>query len=221
MNRLKQVRTTIRKESGKKLQAFTLLTTLLVALIVFSLGLVLDGYSKIRMLDQYLCEVPVIVQEREDEFTARSHVFEEDVMSRGELGARIYRDYSGLSSKEKLEKICSVVCAESVSLMDERGTLLSTTGTKMPEDQFKTRIATLKMRTPVLELYSPSKENGEDSEAQDGTAFVMFPISTDDGRRLVFEVRAYDERGQIGQGTHERFIIKLQRFLEKTEAKKG
>ena len=57
MNRLKQVRTTIRKESGKKLQAFTLLTTLLVALIVFSLGLVLDGYSKIRMLDQYLCEV--------------------------------------------------------------------------------------------------------------------------------------------------------------------
>ena len=42
-----------------------------------------------------------------------------------------------------------------------------------------------------------------------------------DGRRLVFEVRAYDERGQIGQGTHERFIIKLQRFLEKTEAKKG
>ena len=57
MNRLKQVRTTIRKESGKKLQAFTLLTTLLVALIVFSLGLVLDGYSKIRMLDQYLRDI--------------------------------------------------------------------------------------------------------------------------------------------------------------------
>ena len=201
MNRLKQVRTTIRKESGKELQAFTLLTTLLVALIVFSLGLVLDGYSKIRMLDQYLCEVPVIVQEREDEFTARSHVFEEDVMSRGELGARIYRDYSGLSSKEKLEKICSVVCAESVSLMDERGTLLSTTGTRMPEEQFKTRIETLKMRTPVLELYSPSKEKGEDSEAQDGTAFIMFPISTDDGRRLVFEfscrplMNVYNELG--------------------------
>ena len=42
-----------------------------------------------------------------------------------------------------------------------------------------------------------------------------------DGRRLVFEVRAYDECGPIGQGTHERFIIRQQRFLEKVEAKKA
>ena len=42
-----------------------------------------------------------------------------------------------------------------------------------------------------------------------------------DGRRLVFEVRAFDECGPIGQGTHERFIIKQQRFLEKVEAKKA
>ena len=41
-----------------------------------------------------------------------------------------------------------------------------------------------------------------------------------DGRRLVFEVRAFDECGPIGQGTHERVIIRQQRFLEKTEAKK-
>ena len=41
-----------------------------------------------------------------------------------------------------------------------------------------------------------------------------------DGRRLVFDVCAYDECGVIGQGTHERFIIKRQRFLEKTQAKK-
>ncbi len=42
-----------------------------------------------------------------------------------------------------------------------------------------------------------------------------------DGRRLVFEVRAFDERGLIGQGTHERFIIKQQSFLERAEAKKA
>ena len=42
-----------------------------------------------------------------------------------------------------------------------------------------------------------------------------------DGRRLVFEVKAFDACGPIGQGTHERFIIKRQRFLEKTEAKRG
>lgn len=42
-----------------------------------------------------------------------------------------------------------------------------------------------------------------------------------DGRRLVFEVRAFDECGLIGQGIHDRVIVRKQRFLEKAEAKKG
>lgn len=41
-----------------------------------------------------------------------------------------------------------------------------------------------------------------------------------DGRRLVFDVKAYDECGLIGQGTHERFIVKFDRFMEKVNAKK-
>ncbi len=40
-----------------------------------------------------------------------------------------------------------------------------------------------------------------------------------DRRRLVFEVRAYDERGLIGEGCHERFIINEKNFLEKINAK--
>jgi fluoroacetyl-CoA thioesterase len=40
-----------------------------------------------------------------------------------------------------------------------------------------------------------------------------------DGRRLVFEVKAYDECGLIGQGKHERFIIFSEKFLAKTNAK--
>ena len=39
-----------------------------------------------------------------------------------------------------------------------------------------------------------------------------------DRRRLVFRVAAYDECGLIGEGTHERFIIDKERFLEKTYA---
>ena len=41
-----------------------------------------------------------------------------------------------------------------------------------------------------------------------------------DGRRLVFNVKAYDECGLVGQGTHERFIVRLERFMEKAGAKK-
>ena len=40
-----------------------------------------------------------------------------------------------------------------------------------------------------------------------------------DGRRLVFTVKAYDECGLIGQGTHERFIIFNEKFLAKVNAK--
>ena len=36
-----------------------------------------------------------------------------------------------------------------------------------------------------------------------------------DGRRLVFQVSAHDDSGLIGDGTHERVIVHLARFLER------
>ena len=36
-----------------------------------------------------------------------------------------------------------------------------------------------------------------------------------DRRRLVFDVEAHDEKQQIGRGTHERFIINKQKFMER------
>ena len=40
-----------------------------------------------------------------------------------------------------------------------------------------------------------------------------------DGKRLVLTVAAFDERGPIGRGTHERFIVTDERFLAKTARK--
>ena len=40
-----------------------------------------------------------------------------------------------------------------------------------------------------------------------------------DRRRLVFKVAAHDERGLIGEGTHERFIINKARFQAKVDSK--
>ena len=42
---------------------------------------------------------------------------------------------------------------------------------------------------------------------------------SEDGRRVVFDVRAWDEKGPIGKGFHTRAIIKNERFLEKCNAK--
>lgn len=41
-----------------------------------------------------------------------------------------------------------------------------------------------------------------------------------DRRRLVFSVKAYDECGLIGEGSHERFIIDTAKFQAKIDAKR-
>jgi fluoroacetyl-CoA thioesterase len=37
-----------------------------------------------------------------------------------------------------------------------------------------------------------------------------------DGRRLVFQVEAFDEQRKIGEGQHERFIVNLDRFMKRS-----
>ena len=46
-------------------------------------------------------------------------------------------------------------------------------------------------------------------------------VTAVDGKALTFAVTAYDEAGPIGKGTHNRFIIDVERFLAKAEKKKG
>lgn len=41
-----------------------------------------------------------------------------------------------------------------------------------------------------------------------------------EGRRLSFTVEAFDEREKIGEGTHERFVIGVERFLERSRQKR-
>ncbi len=36
-----------------------------------------------------------------------------------------------------------------------------------------------------------------------------------DGRKAEFEVEAYDNAGLIGKGTHERFTVKIDKFMQK------
>lgn len=40
-----------------------------------------------------------------------------------------------------------------------------------------------------------------------------------DGRRLVFSVKAYDEAGLIGEGTHERFVVNNEKFQSRADGK--
>ena len=40
-----------------------------------------------------------------------------------------------------------------------------------------------------------------------------------EGRRLIFNVEAFDECGSIGKGTHERFVINKEKFMARVETK--
>ena len=42
-----------------------------------------------------------------------------------------------------------------------------------------------------------------------------------DGRRLTFRVSARDEKELIGEGTHERIVVNVARFDQRTQAKAG
>lgn len=42
-----------------------------------------------------------------------------------------------------------------------------------------------------------------------------------DGRKLLFGVSAFDEKGLIGQGTHERFVVDAARFMAKAGSKRS
>ena len=44
-------------------------------------------------------------------------------------------------------------------------------------------------------------------------------VTAVDGKKITFEVSAFDEAGEIGRGTHERFIIRPEKFLANAQGK--
>lgn len=46
-------------------------------------------------------------------------------------------------------------------------------------------------------------------------------VTSCDGRKVTFDVEAYDNAGLIGKGTHERFSVKIDKFMLKAEERKN
>ena len=51
------------------------------------------------------------------------------------------------------------------------------------------------------------------------TVYCESTLTEVEGRKLTFSVKAYDNAGLIGEGTHERFIVFSEKFMAKTLAK--
>ncbi len=48
---------------------------------------------------------------------------------------------------------------------------------------------------------------------------VLVEVTEIDGRRITLHVEVWDRQEKVGEGTHERFIIDVERFLKRVEAK--
>lgn len=51
------------------------------------------------------------------------------------------------------------------------------------------------------------------------TVRVEAEVTAVEGRKIIFTVRAYDDQGEIGVGSHERFAVAKEKFLAKAAAK--
>lgn len=99
-------------------------------------------------------------------------------------------------------------------------------------DVFATPAMTALMEMTAWKSVAPFLEDG------DGTVGTLLQITHDaptplgmkvfceselleiDGRRLVFHVAAFDAKGKIGEGRHERFVINNEKFAAKAEKKR-
>ena len=94
-------------------------------------------------------------------------------------------------------------------------------------DVFATPSMIALMENAACEAIKASLQPGESSvgtkvnishlkaSALEDTITATATLTEIDGRRLVFEVVANDSKGIIGEGTHERFVINIEKFLSK------
>jgi fluoroacetyl-CoA thioesterase len=54
-----------------------------------------------------------------------------------------------------------------------------------------------------------------------GNVRVTCEVLEVDGRRILFDVQAYDEQEKVGEGRHQRVVIDVERFLQRVEAKRA
>ena len=187
MNYLENISVLWKEKSWKKLTAFSVFILLIIVVIVFLAAIELSRSVYLDDMNEYLGEIPQIYDSRQNEFLIRSQVYNKDILSRAELGLLLFGEDKELTDVEKLNQIRDSVSAASISMLDENGQMLSTTGPVTPEEKFSSVIKTLEPRVPHLEFYPALSENGEEIGEDDGKGFVLLSVPGSTKHSLVFE----------------------------------
>lgn len=187
MHSFEEIKAILGEKSGKKLVTFSVAFFLVLTLIVFYVVSSVFGHTRIRQMEEYLGEIPQITEGIQQELLMRSDIYAQDALVRAELGLKLYQEDDGLTDAEKLERVRGAVSAESVSLLDGKKEILSTTGIVTPEEHFRSFVQTLEPRVSDVLTYPALTKEGEDTGKEDGEGFVLMPLPGSAGRSLVFE----------------------------------
>ena len=186
VTRLQEVRISLKDKNIKRLIALTVAMILLIVGIVFFTALLRGYYSELKLMDQFVLEVPKIVDSRVQEFNTRSGVYAIDVQARGELGRKLYEEEKELEQDARLELVRSTVDAAGVSLVDGGKRVLATTGSAAPAETFQKHLEALESNGLVMMLYQDPPQEGEETGKDTGAVLTMIPLA-DSKRSLVFE----------------------------------
>lgn len=185
MNTFEEIKALLRAKSGKRLVAFSVAAFLLITALVFFATFKLCESIQLKLMDEYLWEIPEIIDSSRNELLVGSRAYEDDALAHAELGLKLYEDEEGLPDEERLQQVRAAVSAASVSLLNEQGKLLSTTGSVSPEEVFRDCVQSLEPGQAHLELYPAPAEDG--TEKKDGKLFVRLLLPENAQGSLVFE----------------------------------
>ena len=74
----------------------------------------------------------------------------------------------------------------------------------------------------VAAVHHSSRANTSNAPTPVGmTVTCESELTAVEGRKLVFKVSLYDEKGPVGGGVQERFVVNDAKFAAKAESKKG
>lgn len=187
MDAFEDIRILMREKSWKKLTVFSVIMLLIITAIVFIAIFELSKEYFLNQMDAYLDEIPNIIDVYGNELQNRIRIYEEDGLTRAELGLKLFAEGNERTDEEKLEYVRSTVSAESVSLLDGNRQMLATTGPVSPEESFNAALKILEPRKAHVELYPALVKDGAETDENDGKGFVLIPLPGNTNRSLVFE----------------------------------
>ena len=185
MNTFEEIKALLREKSGKKLVAFSVAAFLLITAVVFFATFKLCENIQLKLMEEYLWEIPELIDSSQNALIVGGRVYEDDVLARSGIGLKLFEDEG--ADAEKLEQVRGAVSADSVSLLDGQGEVLSTTGPASSEEIFRACVRSLEPNQAHLELYPALAEDGRSTGENDGRLFVRLPLSGKAERSLVFE----------------------------------